>query len=190
MYVHVYIHIYAHTSKTLGQFCMNAKRTECARAAHPRTIHTPSLNSHTIHAHNIHTTAMVQLEVPHVNVISKLDLVRKKRSFMEKFFHPDIAELVSEMNEVLFSYTHTHTHTHTPPHTHTHTHTYTNTNTHTHALFHPDIAELVPEMNEVLFSLLHVVGQHTNTLIYLRMYCIKHKRVSIFLSCDPFCAKM
>lgn len=44
-------------------------------------------------------SAMVQLEIPHVNVISKLDLVRKKRSFMEKFYHPDIAELVAELNE-------------------------------------------------------------------------------------------
>lgn len=43
--------------------------------------------------------AMVQLEIPHVNVISKLDLVRKKKSFMEKFFHPDMSELVSELNE-------------------------------------------------------------------------------------------
>ena len=37
--------------------------------------------------------------MPHVNVISKLDLVRKKKSFMEKFFNPDMEELVSELNE-------------------------------------------------------------------------------------------
>jgi hypothetical protein len=41
---------------------------------------------------------MVQLEIPHVNVISKMDMVRKKRSFMERFYHPDGDELAAELN--------------------------------------------------------------------------------------------
>ena len=41
---------------------------------------------------------MVQLEIPHVNVISKMDLVRKKRSFMEKFYHPDGDELAADLD--------------------------------------------------------------------------------------------
>jgi hypothetical protein len=41
---------------------------------------------------------MVQLEIPHVNVISKMDMVRKKRSFMEKFYQPDGEELAAELN--------------------------------------------------------------------------------------------
>jgi len=44
-------------------------------------------------------SAMVQLEIPHVNVISKMDLVRKKRGFMEKFYHPDGDELAAELDE-------------------------------------------------------------------------------------------
>ena len=35
-------------------------------------------------------SAMVQLEIPHVNVMTKMDLVRKKRSFMERFYNPDM----------------------------------------------------------------------------------------------------
>ena len=58
---------------------------------------------------------MVQLEIPHVNVLTKMDLVRKKRSFMvstlssplrsdhhcklqEKFYQPDIDELIADLN--------------------------------------------------------------------------------------------
>uniref|UniRef100_A0A7S4JBK5 GPN-loop GTPase 3 n=1 Tax=Guillardia theta TaxID=55529 RepID=A0A7S4JBK5_GUITH len=43
-------------------------------------------------------SAMVQLEIPHVNVLTKMDLVRKKRSFMEKFYQPDIDELIADLN--------------------------------------------------------------------------------------------
>jgi hypothetical protein len=43
-------------------------------------------------------SAMVQLEIPHVNVISKMDLVRKKRSFMQRFYHPDGDELAAELS--------------------------------------------------------------------------------------------
>jgi hypothetical protein len=68
-----------------------------------RSIHTYAhTHTHThvhTHTHTCAHAAMVQLEIPHVNVISKLDLVRKKRSFMEKFYHPDIAELVADLNE-------------------------------------------------------------------------------------------
>jgi hypothetical protein len=35
-------------------------------------------------------SAMVQLEIPHVNVMTKMDLVRKKRGFMERFYNPDM----------------------------------------------------------------------------------------------------
>ena len=42
--------------------------------------------------------AMVQLEIPHINVISKMDMVRKKRSFMERFYQPDGDELAAELN--------------------------------------------------------------------------------------------
>jgi len=44
-------------------------------------------------------SAMVQLEIPHVNVLTKMDLVRKKSSFMERFYQPDPDELVAELNE-------------------------------------------------------------------------------------------
>eukprot|EP00286_Rhodomonas_abbreviata_P011715 CAMPEP_0181319770 /NCGR_PEP_ID=MMETSP1101-20121128/17755_1 /TAXON_ID=46948 /ORGANISM="Rhodomonas abbreviata, Strain Caron Lab Isolate" /LENGTH=262 /DNA_ID=CAMNT_0023427405 /DNA_START=121 /DNA_END=909 /DNA_ORIENTATION=+ len=42
--------------------------------------------------------AMVQLEIPHVNVLTKMDLVRKKKAFMERFYQPDTEELINDLN--------------------------------------------------------------------------------------------
>eukprot|EP00293_Proteomonas_sulcata_P009087 CAMPEP_0184306356 /NCGR_PEP_ID=MMETSP1049-20130417/15372_1 /TAXON_ID=77928 /ORGANISM="Proteomonas sulcata, Strain CCMP704" /LENGTH=254 /DNA_ID=CAMNT_0026618597 /DNA_START=89 /DNA_END=853 /DNA_ORIENTATION=+ len=44
-------------------------------------------------------SAMVQLEIAHVNVLTKMDLIRKKRSFMERFYQPDPENLVADLNE-------------------------------------------------------------------------------------------
>ena len=47
-------------------------------------------------------SAMLMLEMPHVNVLSKMDLVKGqlKRSEIKRFLHPDASLLNSEMNAV------------------------------------------------------------------------------------------
>jgi len=46
-------------------------------------------------------SAMIYLEVPHINVLTKMDLVNDtiKKSKMEKFFDPDITELVNDLTQ-------------------------------------------------------------------------------------------
>jgi hypothetical protein len=69
------------------------------RHKYPVYVAMESLHSHVgLRTDYFVNAAMVQLEIPHVNVISKMDMVRKKRSFMEKFYQPDGEELAAELN--------------------------------------------------------------------------------------------
>lgn len=43
-------------------------------------------------------SAMIQLELPHVNVLSKMDLVQNKRE-IEQFLDPDVRLLLAELNQ-------------------------------------------------------------------------------------------
>jgi hypothetical protein len=42
-------------------------------------------------------SAMVQLEVPHVNILSKIDLLQDKRD-LDKYLDPDVRLLLADLN--------------------------------------------------------------------------------------------
>jgi len=46
-------------------------------------------------------SAMIHLEIPHINVLTKMDLVKDtiKKSKMEKFFDPDMTDLVGDLTQ-------------------------------------------------------------------------------------------
>ena len=43
-------------------------------------------------------STMVQLELPHISILSKMDLLSKKKKEIDKYLDPDVSMLVSELN--------------------------------------------------------------------------------------------
>jgi GPN-loop GTPase len=46
--------------------------------------------------------AMMQLALPHINVLTKCDLLEDKKKSLDKFFNPSMKELLEDLNNVAY----------------------------------------------------------------------------------------
>mmetsp|Transcript_10796 Transcript_10796/g.17281 ORF Transcript_10796/g.17281 Transcript_10796/m.17281 type:complete len:84 (+) Transcript_10796:857-1108(+) len=46
-------------------------------------------------------SAMMQLALPHINVLSKCDLLPDKKSTLNRFFNPPMGQLLHDLNKVI-----------------------------------------------------------------------------------------